>query len=751
MKKPEDILYENDLQNVQNITIIFRRLLWVFPILLIFMLSGEFYLDYDKFIVMGVLSIVVIMIPSIMLKMHVSVDMMKYATVLAPTTVIVILASEIHVVIYLTFGIGIAISLFYHDKRLTLWSVLSSYFLILISVVLRSYAIADELQLHYLMVTAIGYFIEITVMGFISVKIADDSRLILEKMMKAQKIARESQKKAKESDELRKAKIMAEKANRAKSEFLANMSHEIRTPINSIVGMNEMILRECKEDDVLEYARIIRDSSDALLAILNDILDFSKIESGKMEMVYKEYRLDDLLNRLVHMITVRTEEKNLRFKTMIDNSLPKELFGDETRIFQVVMNILSNAVKYTHKGSVTFIVKSERINNNFYLKFMVKDTGIGIKPEEVQKIFSVFERIDLEKNRSIEGTGLGLAISKRILDEMDGTITVDSVYGTGSTFEVVIPQKIIEDEPIGDLQIGKSRENSKYGKYREKFWAPNAKMLVVDDNKMNLSVIKNLLKKTKINITLCESGKEALLLIKEHHYDVILLDHMMPDLDGIETLHKMKEMNDSLCLQTPVIAITANAISTAKDLYLDAGFDNYISKPIRGGLLEEMLQKYIPKDKLEVPNESFIEERKAPDIEVEKEDKKQLVYLDKMTGLKYCGKDINIYQEMLEVYAEIYDEKRNALQNSYQIEDWKNYRIEVHALKSSSLMIGGCALSEFAKDLEFKSKEVLQEEAQSVQETIAYIKNKHNSLMELYEKTYQEVKWYKDVILELEN
>lgn len=401
-----------------------------------------------------------------------------------------------------------------------------------------------------------------------------------------------AEEKLRESGELRKAKLAAENANRAKSDFLANMSHEIRTPINSVIGMNEMVLRETKEGNIREYAKNIEYASKSLLSLINDILDFSKIESGKMEIVKGEYELSSFLMNIVSMAQVKAEAKKLKFCTEIDENLPVMLYGDEVRVRQVIENMLSNAVKYTGAGCVTLAV-SPLVEDGFSLKISVRDTGIGIQKEDLEKLFKDFERLDLHRNRSVQGTGLGLAITKRLTEQMGGKISVESIYGEGSCFTVVIPQQVRDARAIGDFRETYHKYLTEETKEKESFTAPGAKVLVVDDNTMNLLVAEKLLARTKVQVTACQSGKECLEWMRREYFDVILLDHMMPEMDGVETLAKSRELTDNLCADTPVIALTANAIAGAREEYIRAGFHDYLSKPIEPKCLEEMLQKYI--------------------------------------------------------------------------------------------------------------------------------------------------------------
>lgn len=541
-------------------------------------------------------------------------------------------------------------------------------------------------------------------------------------------------------EELQKQRDIADRANEAKSRFLANMSHEIRTPINAVLGMDEMILREASDKTIRSYASDIMSAGKTLLSLINDILDLSKVEEGKIEIIPVQYDLSNLIGDLVNMIRDRAANKGLKLEVNVSKDIPRTLLGDEIRIRQCAMNLLTNAVKYTEKGSVTLTVGYERTApDRISLCFTVEDTGIGMKEEDMENLFSPYKRIEEKRNRAIEGTGLGMSITRQLLELMGSELKVQSEYGKGSVFSFCIDQTVVKWEELGDYLARQNSSAAQPGEYRELFHAPDAKLLVVDDTEMNITVIQSLLKRTGIQIDSASSGKEAIKLAMAKAYDVIFIDHMMPDMDGIETLRAIREAGESK--NSPAVALTANAISGAREMYLDSGFTDYLSKPVDGSKLERLLAGLLPADKIVSPdgNISF-DPASASDTGFKGGDTSSeagtggsisrdslpkwlsgINEIDVDTGLKNCG-SAEGYMSVLTVFHQTAGPKADEIEKLYNDGDFKNYTIKVHALKSSARIIGASSLSRLALFLE---------EAGKIGD-LDYIKNHNEKLLKMY-------------------
>lgn len=406
-----------------------------------------------------------------------------------------------------------------------------------------------------------------------------------------------------ERDVARRQQKELEQVSESKNSFFASMSHEIRTPINTIVGLNEMILRESKEKETREYAESIQSASKMLLNLVNDILDLSQIEVKKMEIVPLEYKTVDVFSDLIDMIQVRLREKKLDFQVDIDDTLPSVLYGDVKRIKQVILNILTNAAKYTVEGSVTFSVHIESMTEDTVcLKITVADTGIGIRKEDLQHLYDSFKRVDARTNLRVEGSGLGLSITKQLVDLMGGEIYVDSIYTKGSTFTVILPQKIVDRAPIGDVKF-LLRSRGQAEEYQQSFEAPEARILIVDDNDMNSLVERKLLEATKVRIDTAGSGAECLEKTMRKYYHVILLDYMMPEMNGLETLRQLRRQENGLCRDSAVVVLSANTAAETERNFFEETFDGYLEKPIQGEALEAEILKFLPEDIIEYRRE----------------------------------------------------------------------------------------------------------------------------------------------------
>ena len=499
---------------------------------------------------------------------------------------------------------------------------------------------------------------------------------------------------------------VAKQSSEAKSSFLSNMSHEIRTPINAVLGMNEMILRETNDPQIEEYAQNVKSAGNSLLGIVNDILDFSKIEAGKMDILPVPYHVGSMINDLLNLIATKAQDKGLTCEINVDETLPASLFGDEIRIKQCVTNILTNAVKYTEEGTVTMNVSYRKEDeDSIYLKFQVVDTGIGIKEEDLNKLFSPFERIEEIRNRSIEGTGLGMSIVKKLLALMDTKLDVKSVYGEGSDFSFEVKQQVFSWEELGDFKQKYKEYLNSLKKYHEKFRAPDAEILVVDDTVMNLTVVKGLLKNTKIRIDTAESGMETLEKVKQKRYDAIFIDHRMPKMDGLQTLAAMKTLDGNLNAGVPCIALTANAGAGAREEYISAGFDDYLSKPVNGETLEDMLYRLLPKEKILSAEDEDEDSETLADAHNQEQSGDSEDFLDDLEGidlkeaLNNCGSREVLISVVKEFLISL-DKKADDIEGFADSKDYRNFTVAVHALKSSARLVGAMELSVKAAYLE---------------------------------------------------
>ena len=550
-------------------------------------------------------------------------------------------------------------------------------------------------------------------------------------------------------EELGKAKEEAENANKSKSAFLANMSHEIRTPINGIMGLNEAALRINKDSDIETYLLDMHSAGKTLLNLVNEILDFSKIEAGKMEIIKSDYNLTDVIRSVYNIMAFKAKDKNLDFQIENDSSIPNILYGDESRIKQIMVNLLNNAIIYTECGWVVLKISMEHLDpDNINLVISVEDTGIGISEDNQKLLFEAFQRVDTLKNRHIEGTGLGLKITKQLVTLMGGEIFVSSAYGKGSTFTARIPQRIVDDNPMGKFNI--KAQVIDHEENAMDFSAKEGKILIVDDVDMNIKVMKALLRPVGIQIDSASSGEEALTKLGKNQYDIVFLDHMMPGIDGMEVFDRHKKNTSSPNKNTPIIVLTANAIAGMKEEYLGYGFDDYLSKPVEEKKLFLTLKKYLPQEKIDRPlsPEEFMskgyDDEEEDDSNTYKENqihnnKKTRVkvggeedlgidvslsdkynFLDVETGLKFCAGKEEFYEKMIQAY--IKQDLLDKLKAAYEAKSYEEYRLHAHSLKSTSHTIGAMEVFDLATkiDAAVKAKDLAYVDANHEQFEMKY-------------------------------
>lgn len=543
----------------------------------------------------------------------------------------------------------------------------------------------------------------------------------------------------------------AKSAAKSKSDFLANMSHEIRTPMNAICGMSDLLLETGLSGEQLDYVSTIKTSSNNLLNIINDILDFSKIDAGKMELVEEDYNLLSQLNGLQNTVDVRIGEKPISFEIFIKRDMPTSLYGDEVRVQQILLNLLTNAVKYSNEGVIRLVLDYDRISDDeIMVMAKVSDNGIGIKQEDVETIFDSFSQVDMERNHKIEGTGIGLSITKRLVGLMNGSISVESEYGVGSTFSISIRQKVTDyascietDIPddfvlISHTSILKDALNDNIR--IAVFEAPEARVLVVDDNEANLKVASGLFSKYKLQIETCTSGKKALdILAVDNNFDALFVDHMMPEMDGVELVGIIRSIDSEFMRNVPIIALTANAIKGVSEMFLSNGFNDYMSKPIDTSVLARVLKKWIPSDKQQEITVSeanaAVEDTSKTEHCAETDNKirdafSSITDMDYPKALMVCGDDDDILLSVVRVYVKSYSGILERTLKAFESEDLENYGIEVHGVKSSSRSIGNEVLGNMAYDLEMAAKGG----------NLEFVKDNHSAFLEAYDGYVSELK-----------
>ncbi len=592
--------------------------------------------------------------------------------------------------------------------RITLWNIVDAVICILLATIWKPYSILvnDILNCIVFSLTGIGIgaFIRTYTISYIDIKAKEINQTLRE----------------------------MEAANNAKSAFLAHMSHEIRTPLNVVLGLNEMILRESADSAVLGYAGEIKQAGKMLYSLINDILDFSKIEAGDFALLSVEYNLDSVISELNSMIAPRTQEKGLRFFLEVEENIPNVLFGDERRVKQCVLNLLTNAVKYTERGWVTLQVTGvQRLGEEgqrILLTFTVTDTGIGIKPEDLSRLFSPFERLDERRNRNIEGTGLGLSIVQGILKKMDSELIVQSEYGRGSEFSFTVAQGVVKDTPVGKLNTKAQATGTAQQPEHKPFIAPAAKILVVDDLKTNIDVLCGLLKYTRIQIDTATSGAQAVELVKTRRYNVVFIDHRMPIMDGIETLHAIRQLGVNASKNACYVALTANAIRGSRQLYLHEGFNDYLSKPVDYVELEKLLLRYLPQELVTMQEKDIYKSAEAlgqrpncalcekccwnkppPALPYSGTDAdgaadflsryRKLEGIDCEEALASCGSADTLRTAVQSFCAEC-EKQCEATEEGMQKQDWQSYTVAVHALKTALRLVGLTKLSAEAAKLE---------------------------------------------------